>query len=265
MFSVANAVLLAPLPYRAPEQLATLWTEVPTQNIREGRSAYLDVEQWRRETKRISEMAVFDPVFGDAYEFVGAEHISAVRTSPNLFPPLGVQPLHGRSFSAEEAERGEAVAVISHRFWQMRFAAPQAAIGASVELDGARSRIIGILPAELESARLDPGRLEPHSLSPDLQGGRARVARTWFVVGRLRPNVTLEPAQPEMSAMARRLDEQSAAPGGSRGISVVSVQPVCNRSERGRGRRSSQYRRGVAGAQREPGSRDCGVEGSRSE
>jgi hypothetical protein len=146
MFSVANAVLLAPLPYRAPEQLATLWTEVPTQNIREGRSAYLDVEQWRRETKRISEMAVFDPVFGDAYEFVGAEHISAVRTSPNLFPPLGVQPLHGRSFSAEEAERGEAVAVISHRFWQMRFAAPQAAIGASVELDGARSGSSGSCP-----------------------------------------------------------------------------------------------------------------------
>ena len=49
VFSVLNAVLLRPLPYHAPEQLAMLWSEIPTQGLREGRSAYGDVEQWRRE------------------------------------------------------------------------------------------------------------------------------------------------------------------------------------------------------------------------
>ena len=62
MFSVLNAVLLRPLPYRSPEQLAMLWSEVPSQNLREGRSAYLNVEQWRRQSKSFADMAFFDPV-----------------------------------------------------------------------------------------------------------------------------------------------------------------------------------------------------------
>ena len=62
MFSVLNAVLLRPLPYRAPDQLAMLWTEDPTQNVREGRSALWDVEQWRSQSQSFTDMAVFDAI-----------------------------------------------------------------------------------------------------------------------------------------------------------------------------------------------------------
>src|ERR1041385_4384154 len=62
MFSVLNAVLLRPLPYRSPEQLAMLWTEDPTQNLREGRSALWDVEQWRGQSQTFADMATFDSV-----------------------------------------------------------------------------------------------------------------------------------------------------------------------------------------------------------
>src|SRR3954452_23435821 len=57
MFSVLNAILLRPLPYRSPEQLAMLWTEDPTQNFREGRSALSDVEQWRNQSQSFADMA----------------------------------------------------------------------------------------------------------------------------------------------------------------------------------------------------------------
>ena len=62
MFSLLNAVLFRPLPYRCPEQLAMLWTSRPAQSVQEGRSAYWNVEMWRSETKAFAGMAVFDRV-----------------------------------------------------------------------------------------------------------------------------------------------------------------------------------------------------------
>src|ERR1043166_3541929 len=62
MFSVLNTVLLRPLPYQSPERLAMLWTEDPTQNFREGRSALWDVEQWRSQSLSFADLATFDAV-----------------------------------------------------------------------------------------------------------------------------------------------------------------------------------------------------------
>ena len=105
MFSVVNAVLLRPLPYRAPEQLALLWTEDPTQNLREGRSALWNVGQWRSQRQIFADMAVFDAVSTTLTGPDGAERIVGASISPNLLPVLGVQPARGRGFSTEEAEQ----------------------------------------------------------------------------------------------------------------------------------------------------------------
>ena len=224
MFSVLNAVLLRPLPYRSPEQLAILWTEIPSQNLREGRSAYWNVEQWRGQSKSFADMAVFDPASVTLTSADKAEQISVVRITPNLFPLLGVQPVQGRIFSAEEAEQRQRLALISHRFWQTHFGGAQDAIGATVELDGVPSRVVGILPAAFQFPELNADVWEPHTMLPDWEAGRAvRGGGSWFVVGRLQPNVTFEQAQAEMSAIARRLDEQSPASERNRGISVVPL------------------------------------------
>src|SRR5438128_672322 len=202
MFSVLNAVLLRPLPYRFPEQLAMLWAEIPSQNVRQGRSAYWNVEQWRSQSESFADMALFDGVSSTLTGADRAEKISVVRHSPNLFPLLGVQPLHGRGFSAEEAEQRQRLAVISHSFWQTRFGGSFDAIGSSIELDGHASRIIGILPAGFQFDDADVW--EPHTMFPDWEAlRRSRGAGFWAVVGRLRPNVTFEQAQAELSAIAR--------------------------------------------------------------
>jgi predicted permease len=224
MFSVLNAVILRPLPYPAPEQLAMLWTDRPNQNLHEGRSAYWNIEQWRRQSKTFADMAVFDPVSVTLATPDGAEKIPVARISPNFFPLLGVQPIAGRTFSAEETDQRQRLALISYRFWQTRFGGAQDAIGASVELDGQASRIIGILPARFQFAKLDADVWEPLTVFPDWEARRReRGVGTWFVVGRLRPGLTSEQAQAEMSAIAPRLDEQ--LPGSERnlGINVVPL------------------------------------------
>ena len=101
MFSVLNAVLFRPLPYRSPEQLAMLWTEIPTQRVREARSSYWNIEQWRSQSQTFVDMAVMDPVSVTLTGVVDTQQISVARVSPNLFPLLGVQPALGRVFSDE--------------------------------------------------------------------------------------------------------------------------------------------------------------------
>src|SRR5438046_3452178 len=104
MFSVLNAVLLRPLPFRSPEQLAMLWSEIPSQNLREGRSAYWNIEQWRAQSETFADMAIFDGVSVTLTTADRAEQVSAIRHSANLFPLLVIQPLHGRFFTAEALE-----------------------------------------------------------------------------------------------------------------------------------------------------------------
>lgn len=224
MFSVLNTVLLRPLPYRSPEQLAMLWTEDPTQKLHEGRSALWDVEQWRSHSQSFADMATFDAVSTTLTGADGVEQIIGASISPNLLPLLGVRPVLGRSFSTEEAEQQQRLVLISHRFWQARFGGSHDALGATLVLNGFPCQIIGILPADFKIARLDADVWEPHMGRRSVRGAEtARGAETWFVVGRLRPTVTFDQAQAEMSAIARRLNDQLPAAERNRRISVVPL------------------------------------------
>jgi putative ABC transport system permease protein len=218
MFSVLNAVLLRPLPYRSPEQLAMLWTEDPAQNLREGRSVLWDVEQWRTQSQTFADMATFDAANRTLTGADGAEQIESAIISANLLSVLGVQPAQGRSFSSEEAEQWQRPVLISHRFWQSHFAGSREALGATLVLDGFPYQIIGILPADFKIATLYADVWEPHASRPSVRGREA-----WSVVGRLRPGVTFDQAQAEMSAVARRLSEQLPAAEKNRGITVVPL------------------------------------------
>jgi putative ABC transport system permease protein len=222
MFSVLNAVLLRSLPYPAPDQLAMLWTEMPSQGLREGRSAYPDVEQWRSNSKSFVDMAVFDPVSARLTSPGDLERISVMRTSPNFFTLLGTQPLKGRIFSQEEAEGRHRVVVVSHEFWQTRLGAAENAIGSTIGLDGLPSEVVGILPADFGFSDSDVW--EPHSLFPDWEARRStRGGGSWFVLGRMRPGVTIQRAQEELTAIARILDQQRGGSEQGRGVSVMPL------------------------------------------
>ena len=218
MFSVLYGVLLRPLPYRDAEQLAMLWTEDPTQNLRESRSALWDVQQWRSQSRTFADIAAFDGVATTLTAPDGAEQIAGAIITPNLLSVLGVQPVQGRSFSTDGTGQQQRVVLISHRFWQGRFGGSHDAIGATIVLNGIPVRIVGVLPAGFQVATLDADVWAPGTMSATVRG-----PGTWFVVGRLRPNATVNQAQAEMSAIARRLNDQLPAAERNRGITVVPL------------------------------------------
>ena len=171
-------------------------------------------------------MATFDAMSMTLSGAEGAEQIVGGSISPNLLSLLGVQPAQGRSFSTEEAEQRQRLVLISHHFWQARFGGSNDAVGATIVLNGVPSQIIGILPAGFQIARLDADVWVPHPTSVDRgnsQSGRGGDTQVWFVVGRLRPTATFEQAQAEMSAIARRLNDQLPVAERNRGISVVPL------------------------------------------
>jgi putative ABC transport system permease protein len=218
MFSVLHAVLLRPLPFRAPEQLAMLWTENPAQNLREGRSALSDVDEWRTQSRSFADLATFDAIGATLTSADGAEPVAGASMSPNLLPLLGVQPVLGRGFAAEDADDRQRLVLISHRFWQARFGGARDALGATLVLNGVPSQIIGVLPPEFQIGRLNRDVWLPHASRQSVRG-----PETWFVVGRLRAGATFEQAHVEMAAIARRLTDRLPATERTRGISVVPL------------------------------------------
>jgi predicted permease len=163
-------------------------------------------------------MATFDSVTTTLTGAEGTEQIVGVSISPNLFSLLGVQPVRGRNFSREDTEEQKRLVLISHRFWQARFGGSNDAIGATLVLNGLPAQIIGILPADFRIARFEAEVWEPHTTRRSVRGGQ-----TWFVIGRVRPGVTFDHAQAEMSAVARRLNDQLPANERNQGINVVPL------------------------------------------
>lgn len=223
MFSVINAVLLRPLPYPSPEQLVLLLIGTPNQTF-QSRPAYGTFDEWRRHSKSFTGIAVLDPVSVTLTDTDSAQKISVARVSPDFFGLLGIQPLRGRTFSSDETEQRKNLALISHRFWQTHFGASPDAIGAFITLDGLRSEIIGIIPSNAEIPLFDVDVWQPHTMFPDWEARRAlRGAGSWFVLGRLQPQITIDQAQSEMNTIARVLDDDLPAAERDRGISLVPL------------------------------------------
>jgi len=134
IFSVVNAVILRPLPYRDAGRLAMLWTDDPKHDVHEAGTSYPNFLDWRTQSQFFAEMAIFR---NEPLALTGAdetERVAGGLASASLFPLLGVKPLLGRAFSPDEEARNERVVVLSYGFWQRRFGGSPNAIGQTLEL-----------------------------------------------------------------------------------------------------------------------------------
>src|SRR3954471_22038438 len=140
MFSIVNAVLLKPLPFREPGRL--VWIENVHGGGLSGRTARADVfNGWREHNKSFEALAAYFAFFDYGRQTMtgsdNPERLRNVGVSDNFLPTLGIHLLHGRNFTAEEcAWNGPRAAILSFAFWQRRFAADPAAVGRTILLNG---------------------------------------------------------------------------------------------------------------------------------
>jgi predicted permease len=222
IFSVVNSVLLRPLPYPDSDRLVFLWSESPMQNIRERASSYANFSDWRKQNTWFEDLAVFDPTAVTLTGTAEPEGVMSVRASANLFPLLGVAPLLGRTFTADEEQQNSRVVVLSYGLWQRRFGASPNVLGQTLEIDGVSSQVIGVMPEHFRFPGKDTPLWEPHTLVPNWETQKAqRGTGSWQVVGRLKAQVSLERAQAEMNTIAQRLEQ--AYPDINKGLGVNLV------------------------------------------
>ncbi|HUQ53103.1 MAG TPA: ABC transporter permease [Gammaproteobacteria bacterium] len=230
IFSLVSAVWLRPLPFADAERLVTLWTDLtavggpPRVEISPGN--YSDWQQRARSFESMAplEVATFS-LTGDGAE---PERLTGVRTSSNLFATIGQAPLLGRTFVPEDGT-GEPVAVVSEGFWLRRLSGDPAAVGRTITLDGSPHTVVGVVPRDFRF----PGESDvfvPTTWSPEVLARDASYY--WYLVAKLRPDVSLEAARAELATISAALRDES--PNTGRGV-AVTVLPLRESLARGIG------------------------------
>jgi putative ABC transport system permease protein len=230
IFSVVNAVLLRPLPYRDPDRLALVWTDMVARKVFDFPSPTGDVGDIKRQVTAFENVALINS--GRA-NYLGAdgkpEQITTSFVSTNFFTTLGAPIAFGRNFAAEDGTpfaaapqdtdpnappppRLQNITILSHAFWQQHFGADSSVIGRTVQLNGNDALIVGVLPPEFRV-------VFPTGTGADRQpdmyvaarvdyANGSRINLQWRLIARLAPGASLGTAKAQLDKLTAELKEK---------------------------------------------------------
>ena len=221
IFSVVNAVLLRPLSFRDPDRLVTLSQTNTARNAQPEDLSPANFLDWR------DDAPAFDGLVAMTYwsfDYSGKgepEAFTGELVTKDFFQLMGVAPALGRAFLPEEYEPGkDRVVLLSHGLWQRRFGGDPAVVGQTISLRDQSYLVVGVLPHDFHLPWIGADRevFAPLAFSP--QARQWRTATYLQVVGRLKPQVTLEQARAMLSRTAQRLAKEYPTEDGSVGATL---------------------------------------------
>jgi putative ABC transport system permease protein len=207
MFSIVNAVLLRPLPYRDPQRLILLaehWPQFPRLSL-----SYLNYKDWRDQSHSFEAVGAVRNTLMTMTGGAEAERLPSQNVTANLFDLLGVKPELGRGISdAEDKPGAPAVALISHSLWERRFSSSPSVLSQTITLDNKSYSIIGVMPPRFEILQQEADvflPFEPWARTlPDDRSWHPGI----FPIARLKPDASVEQARSEISVIAKRLEQK---------------------------------------------------------
>jgi putative ABC transport system permease protein len=227
IFSVVNAVLLRPLPFKESERLITLQPVDVRQSDSHNSVSYPNFVDWRAESNSFEQLAAFRERSFTLSGNGEPVRLNGAVVSADLFALLGIAPSLGRSFRAEDDKAGAFVVMLSHGLWQRLFNSDPQVIGRKVTLNNLSLTVVGVMPTGFqfpiaaESAELWT------TVSYDSTGNSPMTANRGLsylrVIGRLKPGVKIGQAQAEMSVIARRLELQYPNENAHQWVRLVSA------------------------------------------
>ncbi|HEX8188384.1 MAG TPA: ABC transporter permease [Pyrinomonadaceae bacterium] len=222
IFSVVNAVLLKPLPFRDAGRLVLVYET--TRSVPRDYISVPNLEDYRAGSRSFEGFATFVP---QSVNLTGAgaepERVVGAFVTSSFFAVVGVEPARGRAFLAEDDAQGAGqVAVLNHDLWRRRFGADPDIVGKSLTFNGEPYTVVGVMPEGFGLPSTATDVLLPAQKWPNYKP--VRSAHNAWVVGRMRAGVTREAAEEELRAVAKRLEEAYPEENRGRGVTLVGLQ-----------------------------------------
>jgi len=230
IFSVVQGAVLAPLPYREPQQL--VWLAESRPNVERLDVSWPDFQDWQGQTRSFTSMACVAPFEFNLTSPGIAQPVTGFAVSSGFFRTLGIPLFIGRDFSLSDDQRhGAPEAILSYRFWQERFGSNQQVIGKSIILNGANYNVIGVLPKGFRfwsAADMYTSLIETY---PKVYADRTLHALS--AIGRLAPGFSLVQGQEELASVQSKLDRSYPTDDRSLGIRIDALKNILVGDTRG--------------------------------
>jgi putative ABC transport system permease protein len=209
IFSVVNAVLLEPLPYKEPDRLIRLWETNPGGGLTEVAVSVPNFQDWQKQQTSFNQLAASENATFNLTGNGDPQRVAAAKITANLIPTLKIEPVLGRSFLPDEEKPGaNRVVLLSHSLWQRQFGSDPALLNRTIQLNGESYTVVGVMPAGFQFPALRE-LWGPLVLDPAKEPWRAdRTNRNLAVFGRLKPTITVAQANADLAVVAQRLQEQ---------------------------------------------------------
>ncbi len=218
VFSVVNALLLRPLPFRDPGQLVWFAGNEGKGGLSEQTYTVAAYEEFQRNNKSFQAVTSYQTFFNSIqYKLKGTGApvpLVGIQVAENFFPTLGIEPMMGRLFMPEECRKGSrAVALLSHEFWLRQFGGDPLIVGKAITIDASPADItgpvtvIGVLPASFDFGTVFSPGMRVDFYVPAYMDFWRTWGNTVAMVGRLKPEVTVGQAQAEAKTLFPHLRE----------------------------------------------------------
>ena len=206
IFSAINALLLKPLPFPELDRVVAIWDKLPSRGVMHNEVTVANYLDWQSQTQSFDQLALYRWWNANLTGIDPPERIQGFLVTANYLDALGMKPIMGRNFFAEENQPGkDAVAVITHSLWQRRFGGDPNILNKTITINSVVRTVVGVMPKHFNFPK-GAEIYAPLPMTPELM--KSRGSHGYYVVGKLKPGASIEGSQAEIDNIMTRLEQQ---------------------------------------------------------
>ena len=221
IFSAIHALLLKPLPFPELDRVVAIWDKMPSRGVMHNEVAVANYLDWQSQTQSFDQLALYRWWNANLTGIDPPERIQGFLVTANYLDALGMKPIMGRNFFAEENQPGkDAVAIITHSLWQRRFGGDPNILNKTITINSIVRTVVGVMPEHFNFPK--GGEVyAPLPMTPELM--KNRNSHGYYVVGRLKSGASIEGSQAEIDNIMARLEQQFPESNKGWGATVFPI------------------------------------------